>query len=258
MTSRRAPSRALTVSTASHCAALLVTEPNALFEGTRGRILDSATMTFVSFEGQCYGVTNSHVLQPKDVMTPFFYLALTRHSPIPGRMLVRSTESNLDAPWDVALFSIQEEVLQAAGKRPCPVPSASPIEREAMALAVGFPGAKRFEQDARHSGHPLYHVAGTCRTAAPKIIMQDIYEVEPEPSDAFRFGGMSGGPIFALREDDAYDLAGIIFQGDHRPQTTSGGAPESWIWGFPLTAETMAALLDLGPKARTPPHPLTL
>lgn len=197
------------------------------------------TLTLIRYRGHCLGLTNAHVIGDyRRPETETLQLALKTVTQLPGRFLFCSEDAGIDFPPDLAVFLLHEPSITKHGKRPIDVPSPVSLARDEFALAVGFPGHLRKETET-HIQHPMIHIASTCRVITDrKIILQD--NVCPGPADSDRYGGVSGGAIFAL-SDDAYALAGIIAEG-------RGGADsdfaDSWIHGIPITATLLDRILE--------------
>lgn len=246
---------ALSRATGKHCAALLLlTFSDLVTKGGAESIFDQGTITFVKVGENVYGITNEHVANPEGAPTDhIFHIALAHHVPLPEPPLFMSTPANPDFPYDLAIFKINPDVLVRAGKVPITLPDAPSIHlrEEDTALAVGFPGYRR-RIEKEHTVHEMAHVVSTCRLSSDRSIM--LTDALDDLSLDLRFGGLSGGPIFALVGAQEYEFVGIIFDGrgpgDFEEDINQAGSPinkeEIWVRGFPLTRDTLQRILERG------------
>jgi hypothetical protein len=240
--------RAITAPTAKHAAAFFHANLlDVMRKGSAESIKAQGTMTFLNYRGKCLGVTNQHVIGEYTwpAIEKVFHLALSKHTPLSGRLLFSSTQENHDYPYDVAVFLIPEEVVISGGKIPINLESEyQELCADQMALAVGFPGIERKKKNDLQMEHPLYHVTATCRLASDrKLILQD--EATPRKSMT-RFGGMSGGPIFRLVDGGGYRFSGILFEGRGFSDTDeSRDSSEIWVYGFPFGPHQVDRGLEL-------------
>ncbi|WP_454902886.1 hypothetical protein [Variovorax gossypii] len=245
--SREELSKALTAATKRHIAPIFRVNPvKVAIHGTKGAIQDQGTITFVKYQGKCFGLTNGHVIG--DVDRPradaAFMLALDKHTPLPGRLIFSSTPRDTDFPFDLAVFLLDEESITRGGKLFVDLTNEScPILESAKYLAVGYPGVLRTENNTQ-SVHPIFHIVVTSVLSSDrKLVFHD--EV---PASAFemRFGGISGGAIFDIRDGDNYSIAGIIFEGrGHDDEVDErGSATDIWVYGVPLDTRFIDRLLD--------------
>ena len=58
---------------------------------------------------------------------------------------------------------------------------------------------------------------------------------------SYKFGGMSGGPIYSVLSESTYSLTGIVFEGIGFGDTDSNDTPnqEMWVRGIPFTKEIL-------------------
>lgn len=236
----------LTAATALHIAPIFRANPvSVILHGTSENMLDQGTITFVSYQGHCFGITNQHVTQDFTRVTAdeAFMLALQRHVPLPGRLIFTSAESDIDFPYDVSVFILNETVIRAGGKQPVSLIHAnSPVVEGDKYLALGYPGHVRGRIGDKTS-HPIYHITATCRSISDrKVVLQD--ELPPS-SSIIRFGGISGGAIVECSTDNAYSLVGIIFEGrgQHEDVEERTSATDIWVYGIPITTTWMDRIL---------------
>lgn len=237
----------LTAATAMHIAPIFRANPvSVILHGTSENMLDQGTITFVSYRGHCFGITNQHVTQDFERVTAekAFMLALRQHVPLPGRLIFTSTASDIDFPYDVSVFILNETAIRAGGKQPVPlIYASSPVVEGDKYVALGYPGHVRGRIGDKTS-HPIYHITATCQSISDrKIVLQD----ELPPSiDIMRFGGISGGAIVECSTDDAYSLVGIIFEGrgQHEDVEDRTSATDIWVYGIPVTTTWMDRILS--------------
>jgi hypothetical protein len=147
-----------------------------------------------------------------------------------------SARDNPDLPLDMALFLLDEEAIIRGGKAPYPLAAgAPPVTEGSRLMAVGYHGTPARTR--------AVHVTGTCVGASDRrIILHDGLSGQThQPS----FGGMSGGPMFALGEDGLFRLAGVIYQG----RGLGDGGGDIWIYGFPVHGGLMERALELADRA---------
>ncbi|WP_431099015.1 trypsin-like peptidase domain-containing protein [Polaromonas aquatica] len=240
-------SKKLTSTTKKHIAPIFQVNPvHAAFAGTGGPMLGQGTMTFISYQGRCFGITNQHVIGDFERVTAdrAFVLALNKHQPLPGRLIFSSTTRNHEFPHDVAVFILDQPTLEAGGKTPVMlVHEANPVKEGERYLGVGYPGALRTEDDGE-SNHPIYHIVMTDVLASERqLIFNDELTAS---SDVMKFGGISGGAIFDVAEDDSYTLAGIIFEGrgQHDEVDSKVSATDIWVYGIPISTHWMDYVLN--------------
>ncbi|WP_395317248.1 hypothetical protein [Variovorax sp. UC74_104] len=239
-------SKMLTSSTKRHIAPIFRVDPvKASLYGTKGAVQEQGTITFVKYQGKCFGLTNQHVIG--DVNRPradaAFMLALDRHTPLPGRLIFSSTPKDTDFPFDLAVFLLDEESITRGGKVFIELTNEScPVQESSKYLAVGYPGALRTETGAQ-STHPIFHIVITAMLSSDrKLVFQD--EV-PATDFEMSFGGISGGAIFDVGEDEKYSIVGIIFQGrGHDDEVEErGSCSDIWVYGVPIDTRLFDRLL---------------
>jgi hypothetical protein len=239
-------SPALTGATKLHIAPIFRVNPlDAAIHGTSEDMVDQGTMTFVTYKGHCFGLTNQHVVGDFQRVPPqsAFMLALDRHRPLPGRLIFVSDASNIDFPHDIAVFILHEPTIRSGGKAPIPlVHPQNPVVEGETYLALGYPGHVR-GRAGDHTVHPIYHIVTTCISASDrKLVFHD--ELAPS-QDVMRFGGISGGAIMTSDTDDNYSLAGIVFEGrgQHEDVEQRSSDTDIWVYGVPVSATWMDQIL---------------
>ncbi|HET6431694.1 hypothetical protein [Dyella sp.] len=234
--------------TASHCAALFYgTLSNLIWKGSDNFIEGQGTLTFLRYKGHLFGVTNEHVVKKaidayEDKTDQYVFLvALQKHEQIRAMPIARFTQDDPHVPFDLAIFRLPECFLDGSDKTPINLNQSTPIllAPGSKGLAVGFPGSHRKVVSPQTMSHRLFHVVATCHGISDrKIILQDAFD---QPGPEHRFGGMSGGPVFALTGDHNYEFQGILFEGrgfgDVGPDDLPG--TENWIWAFPFSGELL-------------------
>ena len=148
----------LTAATAMHIAPIFRANPvSVILHGTSENMLDQGTITFVSYRGHCFGITNQHVTQDFERVTAekAFMLALRQHVPLPGRLIFTSTASDIDFPYDVSVFILNETAIRAGGKQPVPlIYASSPVVEGDKYVALGYPGHVRGRIGDKTGGVP--------------------------------------------------------------------------------------------------------
>ncbi|MBA3571030.1 MAG: trypsin-like peptidase domain-containing protein [Pyrinomonadaceae bacterium] len=231
-------SRSLSESTARHAVALFFGSfMDLVNKGSADYIKAQGTLTLISYRGLCFGVTNERVVQDYERPTKdkLFHIALKRHTRLPGRLLFKSKQDNVDFPFDLAVFVLHEATIRNGGKVPIQLDVMyEPINPDDQALAIGFPGAEREKRDEQMMSHRLYHVVANCVGASDRKIV--LYEKLSSPeTKPHRFGGMSGGPIFRLKTAESVAFSGILFEGRGFGDADSEQiGDEIWVYGFPL------------------------
>ena len=236
--------------TLRHCAPIFIGSFKELLEkGSASYIAGQGTITFVEYEGRCYGITNEHVSNPQlncKIDGPVFHIALRQHVPFPNQPLFTSTADNADLPFDIAVYRLKRGLLEDGGKEPLDLQSQSTELGEGnVALAVGYPGQLRGPIQGLHLPHRALHVASTCRLQSDRtIVLQDEL---PEDKRDLRFGGMSGGPVYAILGEQSYALAGIAFLGKGYGDVQDGQAlsDEIWVQAFPFGPDLLRRILNL-------------
>lgn len=239
--------------TTKHCAALMYgTVSDLIWKGSDGFIESQGTLTFVKLKGRLFGLTNQHVVHQATTAYAeksgwyVFIAALKRHTHVPGMPIAQFTQTHPDFPFDLAVFSLPIDFLEGSEKRPIDLdlPPPANLKEGAIGLAVGFPGHCREKIGADTLAHRLFHVVGTCLSSSDrKIVLFNKFERECEPH---RFGGMSGGPIFSLGDDDSCCFQGILFEGRGSGDvaTDEPTGQDFWIYGFPVSGSMITQALD--------------
>ncbi|MCF8036142.1 MAG: serine protease [Desulfobacteraceae bacterium] len=211
----------LTKATGEHCAAFFWgSYDNTFFRNNKclDYAEDQGTMTFIEFKENYYGITNKHVIGDKLTKSHAkgtFWVALENHRPVPGELIFESTQNNIDFPYDIAVFHLAKNEIDKSKKIPFKLNDIEPyieVGKENL-LSVGFPGLLRSAYDSETQIHPMYHVVSTCHSFTDRMIYLE--SDLPEDKRNVKFGGMSGGPIFKIGDNDStyYELVGIVFEG---------------------------------------------
>lgn len=171
-------------------------------------------------------------------------LALQNHTPMPGRLIFTANETDIDFPFDLSVFILNESVVRAGGKTPAPlIHEKSPIVEGGCYMALGYPGHIRGIL-GHVTSHPIYHIVATCRLISDRKLV--LHDELASTSEVIRFGGISGGAIITVLPDDTYSIVGIVFEGrgqnDEVEQRTS--KTDIWVYGIPLTAKLMDRILE--------------
>lgn len=126
---------------------------------------------------------------------------------------------------DIATLSITEEELGKIGKHPTSYwPPAPPDDDDRGVLLAGYPAAELVMEGPRIGSFGIYAAAAiaqrttdwqlSCRVEWDNV--REIPGLGSLPPRGFDTGGMSGGPVFAIRERNgilSFPLAGVISEG---------------------------------------------
>jgi len=194
----------------------------------------NGTVTFIRFEGKTYALTAHHVvelLREKAAQVhPDGWLFSTLLG-IRGQSLVdryvpafpgcfKQPIAQHPDEYDIALTEINDRFLEAIGK------VAFPLERDAnsdevRAFAVGYPTEEKFDVVDNWGRSLGLRCVQAVADRASRLLFYS--EIQKHP-DIKRLRGMSGGPVFCVR-DDELSLLGIAIEGlDFGPQTNERGA----------------------------------
>jgi hypothetical protein len=101
------------------------------------------------------------------------------------------------------------------------------------------------KKDEQLMSHGLYHVVASCIGVSDRKIM--LYESLPSSQNKpYRFGGMSGGPIFRLKSDEAVGFSGILFQARGFGDTDSEQIGDDiGVLGFPFGPSEIERAFDV-------------
>jgi hypothetical protein len=235
--------------TKRHCAPIFRV-PNGIATSFEAHTMawGQATMTFVSIAGRTLGLTNDHVLRDTNgrlvTSKMTFKLALHEHTVLPGTLLYHTSESNPDAPFDLAVFDVDDGVLRRGGRMPVEVDAAPimPLE-ETLILGVGYPSARRIDVgDLGVTAHPVMQVFATIRGISARRIMASDEVFHVDDGGSLDVGGMSGGALYVVEDNGHYQLAGIINEGEVRVGANAQGSAGLWLFGFPLPVDLLKTI----------------
>lgn len=239
-------SSCLTAATKQHIAPIFLANPlDVMIHGTNEDMPNQGTMTFVTYKGHCFGITNQHVTQDFKRVTAntALMLALQKHTPMPGRLIFTSKQSDIDFPYDLSIFILNEAIVRSGGKVPAPlIHEVSPVVEGSYYLALGYPGHKRGRLD-NTTAHPIYHIVATCQSISDRMLV--LQNDLPPSVDPMHFGGISGGAIVTPIADNEYSIVGIIFEGrgQHDDVEQRSSASDIWVYGIPITTVWMDRIL---------------
>lgn len=235
----------LAAATKKHVAPLFRVDPwRFVSDGSHAELSagrGQGTMTFVTYRDRCFGLTNEHALEDGRA----YALALETHTPLPGRLVYRSDRGDLECPFDVALFELDEDCIRRGGKIPLPVPEHPPVDTlERTCLAVGYPSAlRRADPAAPHSVHGLYHIVLPSAGSNARTIM--LAGRVPDVPGGVACGGISGGAIMLLHSEADYELLGIVHEGNASGTTDApGNEVDLSVRGTLIHSNTMAYMLN--------------
>ena len=235
--------------TKRHCAPIFRV-PNGIATNFEAHTMEwgQATMTFISIAGRTLGLTNDHVLRDsKDRLVTSemtFKLALHEHTLLPGRLLYHTSERNPDAPFDLAVFDVDDAALRRGGRIPLVLDAVPvvPLE-ETLILGVGYPGGRRIDVgDLGMTAHPVMQIFATIRGVSERRILASDETFHVDDAGSLDVGGMSGGALYVVEEDGSYQLAGVINEGEVRVEANAEGSAGLWLFGFPLPLDLLRAI----------------
>jgi hypothetical protein len=176
-------------------------------------IINQGTLTFVKWDHRVWAITNAHVVQAyRQAESDVLSVALRSWQAIPGKLRFLGGDACRKAPVDLAIFEWYDvDALARAGKVPVDLGDEfdSPNVGEVV-LVVGYPGSLREQVDSMTAAHQLAHVFATVRSVmSDNVLVRDEHDTLDREA---RFGGISGGPVFRVREE-AYSLACITYEG---------------------------------------------
>jgi hypothetical protein len=221
-----------------------VSPGKVLFDGTGEALAEQGTMTLVRYKGHLLGITNEHVASnfTRPTHERAFMLGLREHKYMPGHHIFSSTPANIDFPCDIAVFILHEPTIMDGGKIPVEFRATTQPLVGTKYLTVGFPGALRTVEGNEISS-PIMHVVATCASASDRnVILHD----DIGRKDVASFGGISGGAIFDVIDEESIKLVGITYEGrgpgDTAEQTFS--ETDVWVYGFPITSDSLDFVLN--------------
>lgn len=120
---------------------------------------------------------------------------------------------------DIATLAITDGELQSLRKSPISLWPPSPPESDSGVLFAGYPAAELKMEGPRTGHFGIYTASGIVQTVGDWQLSS---RIEPEhsfgrlPPTGYDTGGMSGGPMLAIREKNgvlSFPLAGVISEG---------------------------------------------
>jgi len=126
---------------------------------------------------------------------------------------------------DIATLSVSERELETIAKHPIAYwPPAPPDDDDRGVLLAGYPATEIVKKGPRTSSFGTYAASAIAqRTTEWQLscrvewnYVQGMPELGGLPPRGFDTGGMSGGPVFTIRERDgilSFPLAGVISEG---------------------------------------------
>lgn len=220
----------------------------------------SATATFVRLEGVTYVVTCRHV-KSLAFATPGWTARLHAHPAIISLSnwssvgLIPTLRDVDESHADISVCALPDHLMEQLArnkpKAPIDLDRYEPPkwDRITYCLAAGFPDRAKSHTDL-HVASPMVeviaHLASSISPSSTSFALQSELE-EPTP---YKLSGMSGGPIFAVNEDEEIQPIGIVFEG--HPSGEDGiSSTDSFLTdldilvrGHVLTPETFAGWLS--------------
>jgi hypothetical protein len=247
----------LSKATGKHCAAITYGDlSDFIWKGSAKYIKQQGTITFIEYKGECYGITNNHVVEDACLARVqnnkyyVFVIALKEHTRVKGFPIFRSNPQNPDFPYDIAIFHLNRKEIIDGGKQPINL-QVEPLKVNEgdKLLAVGFPGKERQTISSEIMAHQMYHVVATCHSISDRQII--LHDHLPDKRQDARFPGISGGPIFSVTEDYNYQLQGIVHEGRGFCEMIDRKLVEYddiWVWGHPFSIKHLEQALALAKR----------
>lgn len=239
----------LTSATKRHVAPIVQLDAQALFRGgTADDVQDQATLTFLSWAGRTYGVTNQHVVAAyRARVGATLCIALDRWRPLDATLRYVGGGNCPRFPLDLAIFEWRDGYdLEAVGKAPLALPAqlSTPVPDE-LVLAVGYPGVRRKQVSATTVEHGLYHIGCFAGVAGDSNLPLRLNQADLDPE--IRAGGISGGPVLRVTAEN-YELAAIIYEGLGPADLAHSafGRETLMATAIPLSGEQLEQLLASG------------
>lgn len=214
------------------------------------------TMTFISYDGRCFGLTCDHVLKNAISHIGEDYIVwmigtLTRDSVLPKESLIFRGGDN----FDLAIFELPCDFISRGNKKPLTIhPNRynTKIGEETL-LICGYPGEYRYQNPNNKSQrvHELSRIVLTCHMQNDShYYLENTFKPENilagstgEEGIAVFMGGISGGGLYRLETDsDSYSLVGII----HSSLPKCSGIDDIFIpaEALPIHAEMLTAIIS--------------
>jgi hypothetical protein len=243
----------LTRETATHCVAIMPCSPfKVIMHGSDKHNDGQGTLTLVDYNDHLYGVTNDHVVRPdgKQLMDDFL-VVLKNHTFIRRKPIFTSNSQDIQFPFDIAIFDLEDmrDEFVAYGKKGISLTGAK-LDQDELFLVVGFPGQLRETREGGVMAHSLTHINITCRGYSETNITAFNAADELEEVERIDFGGVSGGPLFKVLDDEIpdYELVGICYEGrGTKPEgddiTDVDPHGDIWVFGFPLNQKIFSEML---------------
>lgn len=214
------------------------------------------TMTFISYNGRCYGLTCDHVLKSaishvgKDYVV-WMIGTLNRDLPLPkDNLIFRGGDK-----FDLAIFELPCDFISRGNKTPLNIISnryLTKIGKETL-LICGYPGEYRHQNPANRKQrvHELSKIVLTCHIQDDsRYYLENTLKAEDilagftdEKEIAIHMGGISGGGLYRLDTDsEVYFLVGII----HSSLPKCCGTDEVFIpvEALPVHAELLKTIIS--------------
>jgi len=242
----------LSKATAKHCVAIMPCSPfKVILYGSDNHNDGQGTLTLVELDNRLYGVTNEHVVNMEDNQLTDFLVVLKNHTFIHRKPIFTSNLKDMYIPYDIAIFELDDirDEFHNYGKQGISL-SSSKLREDEIFLAVGFPGELRATKEGGIMAHPLAHIAITCRGFSEYKITGFNGAEELEYVERMDFGGISGGALFKVLDDETpdYELVGICYEGrGTKPEdSVAENDPHSdiWIFGYPLSEQVFGEMLN--------------
>jgi hypothetical protein len=208
---------------ANHCMPLYI--GGRYLIGGHDAATTSATVTFVKHQGIDYAVTCEHVSREAyrtDRMTArmHFGRVVVQLDQFDSRGMTRLLKSvGGNQPVDVSICRLGakyvEQVSANSGRQRLPIDLDSLEEvvwsGEMFGLAAGYPDKAKYETGETVSA-PMVEVTAPIVSGGGSAETFTLHTSLEAPSP-YGFSGMSGGPVFLIKDGGAVSFIGIVFEG---------------------------------------------
>jgi hypothetical protein len=193
--------------------------------GGHGAETTSATVTFVKYQGIEYAVTCEHVSREaystdRTTARIHFGRTVVQLDQFDQRGMTRLLKSvDGDRPVDVSICRLGAKYVEQMSANsdkprvPIDLDSFQEVEwsREMFALAAGYPDKAKYETSETVSA-PMVEVTAPVVSGGGSAETFTLHAQLETPS-SYGFSGMSGGPVFLIKDGGAVSPLWIIFEG---------------------------------------------
>lgn len=245
----------LSRATARHCVAIMPCSPfKVIIHGSDKHSYGQGTLTLIDHNEHLYGVTNDHVVKPdgKRLMDDFL-IVLKNHTFLRRKPIFTSNIQSINFPFDIAIFDLEDMRTEFSSydKKGISLANAE-LDQDEPFLVVGFPGQLRKAKQGGLMTHSLAHIIICCRGFSDSNITAFNSAKELEEVENIDFGGISGGPLFKIIDDETpeYKLVGICYEGKgtklEGDDVNFTSNSDIWVFGFPLNDKVFDEMVSRG------------